>query len=101
MRLGKGGKSSRVKSREEVEEILKKKEDESREKLRELHEKELETARKQFAESHDKKFGRGKTLGGFKETEQHKLDSLTPQQKMRVMREQRARAIEARMKANK
>lgn len=89
------------KSREEVEEILKKKEDESREKLRELHEKELETARKQFSESHDKKFGRGKTLGGFKETEQHKLDSLTPQQKMRVMREQRARAIEARMKANK
>lgn len=97
-------KSARVpeaKSQEEVEEVLKKKEEESREHLRKIHERELENARKQISESHDKKFGKGKTLGAFKETEQKKLDSLTPQQKMRVMREQRIRAIEARMKAKK
>lgn len=46
---------------------------------------------------HDKKFGQGRPLVAMPKEEQ-KLAGLTDEQRMKVMREQRLRAIEARMK---
>lgn len=46
----------------------------------------------------DKKFGKGQSIANkVVKTEEQKLSGLTPEQRMKVMREQRARAIEARM----
>lgn len=50
------------------------------------------------AQMKDKKLGKGQSIANkVIQTEEQKLAGLTPEQKMKVMREQRARAIEARM----
>lgn len=79
----------------EVDELLKQEKEQQHIESQKLHQEKLQGAREEFKEQHDKKFGKGRTLGA---TEQQTLNSLSPEQRMRIMREQRARAAEARMK---
>ncbi|GMF97468.1 unnamed protein product [[Candida] boidinii] len=61
----------------------------------------LKEAKEKIKEDKLKRFGQPKYLnGGLSNvvTEEMNLNSLTPEQKIKVMREQRARAAEARMK---
>ncbi|VEU22088.1 DEKNAAC103053 [Brettanomyces naardenensis] len=95
-----GANVPEAKSREEVQTLLKEEEEAEKSRIRKLHEEELTNVRKDIKTSHDKRFGKGKTLG-IPSTEQAKLESLSPEQRMKVMREQRARAAEARMRARK
>lgn len=60
--------------------------------------KRLEEDRKVQDGRRDARYGKGKSISNtVVQTEEQKLAGLTPEQRMKVMREQRARAIEARM----
>ncbi|ODV96231.1 hypothetical protein PACTADRAFT_33409 [Pachysolen tannophilus NRRL Y-2460] len=88
-----------AKSKEEFldeEEKLKSKEENDK-KL--LHEKELQAYQKEIATERVAKYGTGKSLGNVMTSisNQSMLNQLSDEQKMRLMREQRARAAEARM----
>ncbi|KAG7820574.1 hypothetical protein KL909_004446 [Ogataea angusta] len=81
-------------TKEEVESILNEEKRQNEQESKKLIDEQLEKAKQEAEEEHTKKFGRGKPLGI---TEQQNLSSLTPEQRMRVLREQRARAAEARL----
>ncbi|QPG74509.1 hypothetical protein FOA43_001839 [Brettanomyces nanus] len=87
-----------ARSREEVDKLISEEKEKEKEETKKVHEEELESARKGIKERHDKKFGKGRTIGLV--NEQTKLEALSPEQRMRVMREQRARAAEARLRKN-
>ena len=72
-------------------------EEEEKQKLKEEHESVVES----FKNAEIGKEGRGKVLGGpgvVRVTEEQKLSGLSEMQRMKVLREQRFRAIEARLK---
>lgn len=94
-------KVPQARSRDEINKLIKDEQNKEKSAVKKLHEEGLEDARKHLKQTHDQKFGRGQTIGITRKSEQSKLDSLSPQQKLRIMREQRARAAEARLKANK
>ncbi|KAG7930644.1 hypothetical protein KL934_004717 [Ogataea polymorpha] len=81
-------------TKEEVERILSEEKRQSDQESQRLIDEELEKVKQQAEEERSRKFGRGRPLGI---TEQQNLNSLTPEQRMRVLREQRARAAEARL----
>ncbi|ESX00121.1 zinc finger-containing protein [Ogataea parapolymorpha DL-1] len=81
-------------TKEEVERILSEEKRQSDEESKRLIDEQLEKAKQEAEEEHSRQFGRGRPLGI---TEQQNLNSLTPEQRMRVLREQRARAAEARL----
>ncbi|SCV01694.1 LANO_0F13058g1_1 [Lachancea nothofagi CBS 11611] len=87
-------------SREEIE-ALNEKEDKEREleKARLIRE-ELSAAKEKQRLEKESKRGPGKTLVPLISSLQQTTNSLTDDQRMRLMREQRARAAEARMKSN-
>lgn len=72
-------------------------EEEERQKLKEEHDSVVES----FKSAESSREGRGKVLGGpgvVRVTEEQKLSGLSEMQRMKVLREQRFRAIEARLK---
>ncbi|CAB4253116.1 Vms1p [Maudiozyma barnettii] len=92
-------------SREEVEMINKKLEEDEKTKVDNIVKKELQNVKERQKEDYEKKNGKGHTLNTLSavpsiSTEQN-LNSLTGDQKRRLMREQRARAAEARMSKTK
>ncbi|KAH3661767.1 hypothetical protein OGAPHI_005945 [Ogataea philodendri] len=84
-------------TREQVDDLLNKQKQEDQESSQKLIQEQLELSKQETEQEHTRKFGRGSILGN---TEQQNLSTLTPEQRMKVMREQRARAAEARL-ANK
>ncbi|GMG19172.1 unnamed protein product [Ambrosiozyma monospora] len=97
-------KVENVKTREEVEQINKAAFERESEQKKQSHAQELENFKKEQEQRRVDQFGQGRKLTSStpivapKKTEEQNLNSLTAQQRMRVMREQRARAAEARMK---
>lgn len=90
-------------SREEIDELNKKTEEIEKKEVQEIMKKESEAARaRQKEEMAKSKSGKGTVLSGnapgvsFEQT----LNSLTDEHKRRLMREQRARAAEARLARN-
>lgn len=92
-------------SREQVDEINKEQEEQDKVETEGLVKVELENVKKRQKEEYDNKNGPGHKLSGPSlipsiSTEQN-LSSLSGDQRRRLMREQRARAAEARAKQNK
>ncbi|ODV84817.1 hypothetical protein CANARDRAFT_190087, partial [[Candida] arabinofermentans NRRL YB-2248] len=87
-----------ARSKDEIDKIEKLELDKLNEEKQKIIQKSLNDAKKQFDDEKIKKFGKGKPLLPNKQTEQTNLNTLTPEQRMKVMREQRARAAEARLK---
>ncbi|GME67092.1 unnamed protein product [[Candida] boidinii] len=88
-------------TKEQVDGILKETLDNEEQEKEALMEQGLKEAKEKIKEDKLKRFGQPKYLnGGLSNvvTEEMNLNSLTPEQKIKVMREQRARAAEARMK---
>ncbi|CDO95861.1 unnamed protein product [Kluyveromyces dobzhanskii CBS 2104] len=85
-------------SAEQIDEMHKKEalEEENRQKV--LMQKELQAAKERIKEDKELNKGPGTTLGTMSTNLQINLNSLNDDQRMRLMREQRARAAEARMK---
>ncbi|OWB54774.1 hypothetical protein B5S28_g628 [[Candida] boidinii] len=88
-------------TKEQVDVILKETLDNEEQEKEALMQQGLKEAKEKIEEDKLKRFGQPKYLNtGLSNvvTEEMNLNSLTPEQKMKVMREQRARAAEARMK---
>lgn len=85
-------------SAEQIDERHKKIALEEEKEKKDLIEKELQAAKERIKEEKDAKRGPGMKLGAASSNVQINLNSLTDDQRMRLMREQRARAAEARMK---
>ncbi|CCF59545.1 hypothetical protein KAFR_0H01350 [Kazachstania africana CBS 2517] len=89
-------------SREEVGEINKMKEENDRKETESLIQKELEAAKERQKLEKEAKRGPGHRLDGGKLVSiEQNLNSLTDEQRRKLMREQRARAAEARLRQNK
>lgn len=87
-------------SREDVEAINEQEENRIESEKREAIKNELAAARARQEQEKEAKRGPGKTLMPQVSSTQQTMNSLTDSQRMRLMREQRARAAEARMKSN-
>ncbi|SMN20335.1 similar to Saccharomyces cerevisiae YDR049W VMS1 Component of a Cdc48p-complex involved in protein quality control [Maudiozyma saulgeensis] len=92
-------------SREEVELINKKLEDEEKSEVDNIVKRELQNVKERQKEDYEKKNGKGHALNAPTSipsiSMEQNLNSLTSDQKRRLMREQRARAAEARMQQTK
>lgn len=69
--------------------------------LEELATQKIGEMRTERVRNIEQKFGVGQTVGAKPQTEEQKLQGLSPEQRMRVMREQRARAMEKRLGLSK
>lgn len=89
-------------SREAADEINRKAEEEEKNEAKEIVKKELQQVKERQQEDYEKKNGKGHKLTSApvvpQISMQQNLNSLSDDQRMRLMREQRARAAEARMR---
>lgn len=84
-------------SRGQVEEIKQREEEKKNQEIELSIKKELQAVKEREKEDLEKKRGKGRTLEPIILGEQQNLNSLTDDMKKRLMREQRARAAEARL----
>ena len=88
-------------SREEVEKVNQEIEEDEKKEAQDIFKKELQNVKERQKEDYEKKNGKGHSLSGSSAppsiSMEQNLNSLTEDQKRRLMREQRARAAEARL----